>query len=213
MLFLKKSEWYLLIGLLLLSFVPCIGGVFRLIDLNTSLEFLPENPRIKFLPIPAIFHIISSIIFCFLGAFQFLSSIRKNFPQWHRVMGRLLVIAGIVSAISGLWMTHYYHFPEHLQGDHLYFIRIFVGSLMTAYILLGLATVLDMRIAQHRAWMIRAYALGQGAGTQVLIVIPWLLTVGEPSGVTRDILMTAAWIINIIFGEWCVGKQKKNTIG
>ncbi len=201
---LKKPEWFILIGLLLLSFVPCVGGTFRLVELSTGSEFLPVNPRIQSAPIPVVYHIMSSVLYCILGAFQFLLSIRRNYPKWHRLAGRLLVAAGIVSALSGLWMTHYYSFPDHLQGNLLYFIRIFVGLSMTAYILLGLSAVLKKKIARHQAWMIRAYALGQGAGTQVLITIPWLMTVGEPNGLTRDILMTAAWVINIVVAEWVI---------
>jgi len=209
MLNLKKSEWLILIGLLVLSFIPIIGGIFRLVELGqgTALEFLPENPRIQSAPIPVEFHLISSIPYCILGAFQFLLSIRKNYPKWHRLAGRLLVCAGMVSALSGLWMTHYYSFPDSLQGNLLYFVRIIVGSAMTVCILLGLSSVLKKKIAQHQAWMIRAYALGQGAGTQVLIAIPWLLTVGEPNGFTRDILMTAAWVINIVVAEWIINKR------
>jgi len=204
---LRKSEWSILIGLLLLSFVPCVGGTFRLVELVTSSAFLPENPRIQSVPLPAVFHIVSSALYCILGAFQFLLSIRRNYPKWHRLAGRFLVSAGIVSAISGLWMTHYYPFPEHLQGDLLYFIRILVALSMTAFILLGLSAVFKKRIAHHQAWMIRAYALGQGAGTQGFVIAPWLLTIGEPSGLTRDILMTAAWMINIVVAEWVISQR------
>ena len=209
MLNLKKSEWIILIGLLLLSFVPSIG-ILRLVELvlGTAVEFMPENPRIQSAPVPVEFHLISSIPFCILGAFQFLSSIRRDYPKWHRLAGRFLVCAGIVSALSGLWMTHYYSFPDSLQGNLLYFVRIIVGVSMTVCILLGLSSVLKKRITQHQAWMIRAYALGQGAGTQVLITIPWLLTVGEPSGFTRDILMTCAWVINIVVAEWIINKRR-----
>lgn len=206
---LKKSEWSILSGLLLLSFVPCVGGTFRLVEMVTGSEFLPENPRIQSVPLPAVFHIVSSVLYCILGAVQFIPSIRRRYPKWHRLAGRLLVGAGIVSAISGLWMTHYYSFPDYLQGTLLYVIRIFVAFSMTAFILLGLSAVFKKRIAQHQAWMIRAYALGQGAGTQVLISIPWLLTIGEPSGITRDILMTAAWMINIVVAEWVINRQGK----
>ncbi len=203
---LKKSEWIILIGLLVLSFVPCIGGLFRLVELElgTALELLPENPRVQSAPTPVKFHLMSSIPYCILGAIQFLPSMRRNYPKWHRLAGRFLVCAGIVSALSGLWMTHYYSFPDSLQGNLLYFVRIMVGFSMTICILLGLSSVLKKRIAQHQAWMIRAYALGQGAGTQVLIVIPWLVTVGEPSGLTRDLLMTAAWVMNIVVAEWII---------
>ena len=80
---------------------------------------------------------------------------------------------------------------------------------MTVYILLGLSAVYKKRIVQHQAWMIRAYALGQGAGTQVFVTIPWLLTVGEPSGLSRDILMTAAWVINLIVAEWAINRRSE----
>lgn len=207
MIHLKKSEWFILIGLLLLSLIPCVGGIVRLVELtNNSSGVMPENPRIRSAPIPVVFHLLSVVPYCILGAFQFLPSFRKKHLNWHRLAGRLLVGAGIISALSGLWMTHYYSFPDDLQGDLLYTVRILVGIAMIAFITLGLSSVLKKRISQHQAWMIRAYALGQGAGTQVLITIPWLLTVGEPMGLTRDILMSLAWLINIFVGEWAIKK-------
>lgn len=212
MISLKKSEWIILIGLLLLSFVPCVGGIFRLVDLLISSGLVPENPRIQLAPIPVVFHILTAVPYCILGAFQFLPSVIRRYPKWHRLAGRLLVLAGMISALSGLWMTHYYSFPDELQGVLLYCVRIIVGFAMIAYILLGLAAVLKQRFVQHRAWMIRAYALGQGAGTQVFITIPWLLTVGEPSGLTRDLLMTFAWVINIIVAERVIN-NRSNGIG
>ncbi len=209
---LKKSEWFVLIGLLVISFVPSFGGIFRLLELElgTALEFLPENPRVQSAPVSVEFHLFCSIPYCILGAFQFLLNIRKNYPKWHRMAGRFLVCAGIVSALSGLWMTHYYSFPDSLQGNLLYFVRIIVGISMTTCIILGLSSVLKKRIAQHQAWMIRAYALGQVAGTQALIAIPWLLSVGEPSGFTRDILMTAAWVINIVVAECIIHRRRQH---
>ena len=41
--------------------------------------------------------------------------------------------------------------------------------------------------ASHGAWMIRAYALGMGAGTQVVVLAPWSLITGEETGPTRDL--------------------------
>jgi uncharacterized membrane protein len=208
MIYLKKSEWFILIGLLILSFVPSVGGIFRLVELGSGIgsEFLPENPRIQSAPAPVIFHLFSVIPYCILGGFQFLPSFRMKYPKWHRLVGRLLVGVGFVAAITGLWMTHYYSFPDDLQGVLLYTVRILVGVAMIAFILLGLSSILKKRIEQHKAWMIRAYALGQGAGTQVLITIPWLLTFGEPMGITRDILMTLAWMTNIFIAECAIKK-------
>lgn len=207
----KKTEWLLLVGLLVLSFVPVVGGTFRLAELGlgNTIEFLPINPRIESAPIPVIFHLVSSIAYCILGAFQFLPTLRKNHPLWHRVAGRLLVCAGVVSALSGLWMTHFYAFPAQLQGTLLYVVRVIVSVAMVIFIGVAVSSILKKRVIKHQAFMIRAYALGQGAGTQVLITLPWLLSVGEPEGFTREILMSAAWLVNIAVGEWVIKKLSK----
>jgi len=210
---LKKLEWAVLIGLLLLSLVPCVVGLFRLVEQISGPGLLPDNPRVRLAPIPAVFHILTAVPYCILGAFQFLPTIRRQLPRWHQVSGRILVGVGILSAFSGLWMTHFYSFSSDLQGDLLYFVRIIVGFSMIVCILLGLSAVMKKRIVHHQAWMMRAYALGQGAGTQVLITIPWVLTVGEPVGFIRDVLMTLAWVINMILVEWLINARSNRIDG
>jgi len=209
MLRLKKSEWAILVGLLFLSLVPCVGGIFRLVELASGPEVMPENPRVRSAPVPVFIHLLGSIPFCVLGVFQFLPSVRSAYPEWHRRSGRLLVVAGLLAAISGLWMTQFYEFPKGLQGPLLYWVRLFVGFGMIAALALGLSAVFKKRIAEHKAWMLRTYALGQGAGTQVFVMIPWLLTVGEPAGVTRDILMTLAWVINLCVAQAAISRSRK----
>ncbi len=205
---LSKSEWAILFGLLFLSFVPCVGGFVRLLELSFGLEGMPENPRVHAAPLPVVIHLIASIPYCVLGILQFLPSIRTAYPSWHRLSGRFLLVAGLLAALSGLWMTHFYSFPAELQGLLLYWVRMFVGAGMIASLCLGLSAVLKKQIAAHKAWMLRAYALGQGAGTQALIGIPWMLLFGEATGLTRDILMTSAWLINFWIVEWIIRRAK-----
>jgi hypothetical protein len=58
--------------------------------------------------------------------------------------------------------------------------------------------------------MIRAYALGQGAGTQVLILLPWMLLTGHSGGWARDVLMTLAWLVNIAVAEYIIQCQARS---
>ncbi|HAV12005.1 MAG TPA: hypothetical protein DCX06_00715 [Opitutae bacterium] len=206
---LNKSEWAILAGLLFLSLVPCLGGLFRVIELIVGLEVMPENPRVRSAPVPVVIHLVGSIPYCILGILQFLPSLRRAYPKWHRMSGRFLVVAGMLAALSGLWMTHVYDFPVTLQGPLLYWVRFAVGFGMIGALCLGLSAVLKRRIEEHKAWMIRAYALGQGAGTQVITAIPWLIMVGEPSGLTRDILMTVSWVINLLIAEAVIRRSRK----
>ena len=199
----------ILVGLFVLSFIPVFAGIFRLVELGGGAAMLPENPRVTAAPTPVVLHIISVGLYCYLGAFQFLPSIRRHSPKWHHYNGRLMVVSGIFSALSGLWMTHFYSFPYELQGDLLYYVRILLGSAMVVFIFLGLAAILKRNIVRHSSWMIRAYAIGQGASTQALVIMFWTMISEEPSGLTRDVMMTFAWIINISVAEWIIRKVFK----
>ena len=78
----------------------------------------------------------------------------------------------------------------------------FTGGPCAELVVLGLAAVLKRKIARHRAWMARAYALGMGAGTQVVTTLHFTLAFGNPDELTRDLLMLAGWVINIAVAEW-----------
>ena len=99
-------------------------------------------------------------------------------------------------------MTSVYRIPPSLQGPLLYSVRLAVSFAMVASILFGVWTILHRNIPRHEAFMIRAYALGQGAGTPALVLLPWMLLSGKSGGLTRDLLMTLAWAINIFVAEW-----------
>lgn len=206
MLRLTKPEWATLSGLLFLSFVPCVGGIIRLLELSIGFELMPENPRVHAVPLPVVIHLIGSVPYCLLGILQFLPSVRAMYPRWHRISGRMILAAGLVGAVSGLWMTHFYDLPVELQGPLLYWGRILVGFGMIIALYLGFSAVLKKQISTHRAWMLRAYAIGQGAGTQAIVGISWLLLFGEATGLARDILMTLAWVINLLVAEVVIRK-------
>lgn len=78
---------------------------------------------------------------------------------------------------------------------------------MIASIVLAVSSILRRNVARHEAFMIRAYALGQGAGTQALVLGPWMLIAGETGGLTRDLLMTLAWGINVLVAEWVIRRR------
>jgi len=211
---LPSPSWRLPTSLLLLSLVPVAAGAVRLVGLaglasggSGGGAITPENARFMAMPAPVVLHIVSATLFCLLGAFQFDSAIRRRSPGLHRAAGRVLVPCGILAAVTGLWMTAGYAIPAELQGPLLYGVRIVVGLSMALAIVVSVCAVLRRRIAQHRAWMVRAYALGQGAGTQVLILLPVTLMAGAPTFFFRDVLMASAWGLNLLIAEWIIRRH------
>lgn len=198
---LNQWDWLIPAGLLGLSFIPVVAGTVRLVQLGSVAPITLENARFFAAPLPVVLHILSAILFSVLGALQFSTTLRQRSPKWHRVSGRIVVLTGIFVALSGLWMTVVYFIPPELQGGLLYGARVFVSVSMLFSIYWAVAAVMRRDIAMHRAWMIRAYALGQGAGMQVVVLLPWMLLIGMPSIWQRDVLMSAAWVINLLVAE------------
>ena len=202
---LKRGEWALLGFLFIFSFVPVFGGLLRVIEIIGGPQIIPENPRVLEAPIPAALHVISSFVFCVFGALQFLPSIRKHYPRFHRTNGLLVATSGILVATTGLWMTHFYSFPDELQGNLLYWFRVIASVSMAGFILLGIVSIRKRNLTGHYAWMISAYAIGLGASTQTVLGLAWMMSLGnEPLGFERDLMMASAWIINIAVAQWII---------
>ncbi|ROO86899.1 putative membrane protein [Actinocorallia herbida] len=190
-------------ALILLIAIPVVAGIVRLTQLAVGVEITPSNARFFASPVPVVAHIVGVIVYGVLGAFQFAPGFRRRNPAWHRKAGRVLIVCGLVVALSALWMTLFYPRPDDV-GDLLSGIRLVVGSAMAASIVLGFAAIRRRDFARHRAWMIRAYALGMGAGTQALTQLPWILTAGPPGRPDKAVLMAAAWLINVLVAEWII---------
>ena len=161
------SATWLVAALLLLSAIPLAAGAFRLTELAGGAEITPANARFFASPLPVVLHIVSATVYAILGAFQFAPGFRRRRPGWHRVAGRLLVACGLLVGLSGLWMTLFYPRPAG-DGELLYALRLLFGSAMVVSIVLGFAAIRRGDVTRHRAWMMRGYAIGLGAGTQVL---------------------------------------------
>ncbi len=110
-------------------------------------------------------------------------------------------------------MTHVYSFPISLQGAVLYWARIILGFLMIAFIVWSVLAIRSRNVLQHSAYMLRAYAIGQGASTQTFIGIAWMILYGtEATGPLRDAMMVSAWAFNLLIAEvliWAVLARKR----
>ncbi|MDQ3706764.1 MAG: DUF2306 domain-containing protein [Chloroflexota bacterium] len=203
----RSAKW-LIAGLLVLSIIPLAGGVFRLTQLAGGADITPANARFFASPLPVVLHIVSAGVYAILGAFQFAPAFRRRRPGWHRMAGRFLVGCGLVVGLSGLWMTLFYA-PPPGDGQLLYVFRLVFGSAMVASIVLGFTMIRRGNVSRHRAWMARAYALGLGAGTQVLTLGVGEVIAGPPSEFSRALLMGAAWVINLAVAEWAIRRRPR----
>lgn len=198
------SAWVPL-ALVTLSLVPVVAGTIRLVEVAGGPELMPTNPRIDASPAPVVVHVLAAALYALAGAFQFSARIRRRHRAWHRRSGRVLVVAGMLVAGSGLWMTIFYAGAP--GGTLLWAVRLVVGSAMAASLVLGFAAIRHRDIAAHRAWMIRAYALGLGAGTQIFTqgFGEAMFGTGELS---TALSVSAGWAVNAAVAEWVVRRPE-----
>ena len=199
-----RSDWAIPTALIALSLVPAIAGTARLAQIASHAAVTADNARFFAQPLPVIVHILSVIPFSIFGAFQFPRGFRRRHRRWHRAAGRVLGVCGLLAALTGLWMAQYYSWPVG-DGVGVYLERLVFGTAMLASVLLGLDAVRRRDFDAHGAWMIRAYAIGMGAGTQVLTHLPWFIFVGgRPGESARTVMMGAGWVVNVIVAEYII---------
>lgn len=203
----SRSDWLVPAGLIALSLVPAIMGTVRLAELSSGATITEANERFFASPIPVIAHIVAVIPYSIVGAFQFAPGFRRRHRRWHRASGMILAPLGLVAALTGLWMAHFYPWPAG-DGQTLYVIRLLFGTAMAVSIVLALGALRRRDYSIHGAWMTRAYAIGLGAGTQVFTHLPWFLLFGKPGEAGRAVMMGAGWVINLLVAEYIIRRRR-----
>ncbi|WP_297735319.1 DUF2306 domain-containing protein [Nocardioides sp.] len=198
--------WPVPLALVALSLIPVIAGAVRLTDLSTGSTHMPQDAHHPEMPVALIVHIVSATAYSVLGAFQFSAGLRRRHARWHRTAGRVLVPLGLAVALSALWLTLVYP-TEVNTGPLLYWSRVIFAVAMATCLVLGLMTVRARNFRAHRAWMIRAYALGLGAGTQVVTIGLAEATLGTSAAVA-DAATAAGWAVNLAVAESIIRRPR-----
>lgn len=196
-------------GVLLIAALPSLTGVVILSDLVTGSASPLSEPadaaRRAAYPAALWLHILGGAGFGLLGLLQFSARLRRRWPGLHRWSGRVLVTGGAGLALSGLWMNVVYPNPiDSLLHDGL---QTLASVALLACLALGVRAILRRQIAAHRGWMMRAYALCLGAGTQTLLLLPLFLIGQMPPVLVVDMVFGGAWLVNLAVAEWLIRRR------
>ncbi len=154
------------------------------------------------------FHIIPGLLFLVLGPLQFMSSVRARWPRVHRVSGRVFIVSGFLMAISAIAIN--IAFPPF--GGLFKSIAVYVFSIAQIVTLtVALRAILGRNVARHRAWMIRAFAIGLAISTMRFFFIPAYLLYGMPSDFTVGLGMWIGFLVNIAVAELILWRERVKT--
>ena len=204
------SEWPVPVALIALSFIPLVAGSLRLIQLLGGPEVIPADDRFTGFPAPLVVHILGAAVYAVVGVGQFVPRIRRGHRTWHRRAGRVLAASGLLVAVSALWMTIQYA-QKPGTGDVLFALRLAFGTAMAVALVLGVSAARARNIPAHRAWMIRAYAIGLAAGTQAFTEPVGAVFFGTGE-VRDDLAKGAGWILNLAIAEWVIRQPRVSRV-
>lgn len=89
----------------------------------------------------------------------------------------------------------------------------FLGLALLVALAVSMAAIRKRDILRHRAWMIRAYAIGMGTGTVALTFIPITIVTGQaPTGLASDILFIGSWLLTVAFAEAVLQHSSPSTL-
>jgi uncharacterized membrane protein len=143
----------------------------------THYLYEPYNPGFLEYPTIVALHVILGGLYLALAPFQFERRIRSRHLGYHRWAGRVLVSIGLVVGATGVFMGLVIPIAGWIERGY---ISVF-GALFLVALVKGFVHIRAGRVALHREWMIRAFAIGLAVVTQRLIFIPVLLAVADPT--------------------------------
>lgn len=185
---------------------PALAAVFRLWQV-TSAPDAADVVRFAADPVATAVHLVGVPVFVVGGAAQLHQGLRRRMPQVHRVTGRLVIASGIGIALTGAWMTSTWDLPAHDRTVGLTVARLVASSVMAGSLLQALREARRRRWEAHRAWALRGWAIGMGAGTQALAHVPLLLAGQSNEAYDPDhrfVAMLAGWLVNAAVAEYVI---------
>lgn len=149
-------------------------------------------------------HVLTSVLVLPAGFSQFSGTLRQRWPQWHRRLGHLYVVSVLIlAAPTGLvlgWSAS--------GGWGVQVCFLLLGLVWIVSTLQAVRCAQQRRWADHRAWMIRSYALALSA----LSLRTWKLVLYEfapvwPWLTPLHIYQLEAWLgwtVNLLVAEWII---------
>ncbi|MFJ5229646.1 DUF2306 domain-containing protein [Kitasatospora sp. NPDC088391] len=145
---------------------------------------------------PLLLHIGGAVVALSIGPLQFLPGLRARRPAVHRWTGRVYAVSALALSLGGLVLARY---AMHPPVAPIGFAVLAVLVLVTTG--LGVREARRGRIARHRRWMLRSYALIFAAVT-LRIWLPLGAVLGVSDALTYESAAWGSWLVNLAFVEW-----------
>jgi hypothetical protein len=124
-------------------------------------------------------HILIALIIMWGGPLQFFSNIRNRFPKFHRISGKVYIVAAILVSVSGIIFTWF----RGSAGDTFMAItNTLQGFYILIFAIITIRFAINRKIVKHEIWAFRLFMVTSGVWFFRVFLMAWLLINGGPKG-------------------------------
>lgn len=195
---LVSSPGRLWLALTLPFLIPVLVAAVRLVQV--PLGALPEDSlRLAAAPVALWLHAAGGMLFGLLGPVQFARVLARRLGRWHRLAGRVFVLAGGMMALGAVGMLVAVETPAVPALSATRWLGALALPLALAF---GVIAARAGRRTAHRAWMIRAFAIGMGPSAVAPVMLPLYFIHGMPLiGLASDMVQIGVWVAVVALAE------------
>lgn len=185
LLWLSGKYWLTVVFTGLLFFTIYITLVYIYHLLIGNAQYWAENSIIGFAPQDAwgniIFgiHILGAAIISIGGPLQLIPLIRKRYPRFHRLNGRVYIGMAFLLSIGGLYLIWVRKASTGIIGD---LSVSFNGILILMSALFTIKYAIARKIEVHNRWALRLFLSMSGVYFFRIILMFWIIINGGPIG-------------------------------
>ena len=197
----------LAVFLAILTAIPVLNSLVLTFQIPSG-SYPEDSAHLGAAPISWFIHVLTGVAFGITGPVQFVRALRNRFGAVHRISGWIFVVSGVAIGLSGLAILAQVTSPTAPMVD---IARGLFGVALLVALAMAIVAIRKRDFLRHRAWMIRAYAVGIGLGTVALVFIPLYIFTGQPPiGRVADTLFVISWALNIAFAEVIIRRSSRS---
>jgi len=159
-----------------------------------------------------VIHVVFASVAMLTACFQIWPWFRSKYADAHRVLGRVYVFGGVVPAgLAGLVIGAVSPFGPVLRASDILLAALWLGCTIS-----GFRAMRANKLAEHRRWMIRSFALTMSIITNriwgVLFTIAFTPLLPTVFGASEMAMVQAiaglsgwlGWVLPLLFAEWWI---------
>lgn len=155
-----------------------------------------------------VIHVVAGVIALLVGPLQFIRRLRTRLPAVHRATGYVYVTACAIGAPAGFMLALGTTSGPLAAGGFA-----MAALLWAAFTWRGLRAAVERRFADHRAWMLRSWAMTAAAITLRLMLPFSGLVLGLRFSTAYPVIAWLCWLTNLALVEIHLRRSRGAALG